>query len=160
MPRTLRIEYPDAVYHLVSRGDRRERIFVDGVDRQSRFRIGKDAGRRDPDPVGRRGNYPLGFFDDTGSYHDCPLWRILGHELCGHALFRLGNEDQEIVPTATKLSESKTVLPASTALQRVDFTWIYGRANPLGDAQMEKLSISGPSPGSRYPAADAQPTTN
>ena len=105
-------------------------------------------------------NYTLGFFDDTGSYHDCPLWRMLGHELCGHALFRLGNEDQEIVPTATKLSESKTVLPASTALQRVDFTWIYGRANPLGDAQMEKLSISGPSPGSRYPAADAQPTTN
>jgi hypothetical protein len=34
MPRKLRIEYPGAMYHLMSRGDRRERIFLDDVDRQ------------------------------------------------------------------------------------------------------------------------------
>ena len=34
MPRQLRIEYPGAIYHLMDRGDRREDIFVDDVDRQ------------------------------------------------------------------------------------------------------------------------------
>ena len=29
MPRKLRIEYPGAMYHVMSRGDRRERIFLD-----------------------------------------------------------------------------------------------------------------------------------
>jgi REP element-mobilizing transposase RayT/AraC-like DNA-binding protein len=33
MPRKLRIEYPGAMYHVMSRGDRRERIFLDDVDR-------------------------------------------------------------------------------------------------------------------------------
>ncbi len=33
MPRRLRIEYPGAMYHLMSRGDRRENIFLDDVDR-------------------------------------------------------------------------------------------------------------------------------
>ena len=34
MPRQLRIEYHGAIYHVVSRGDRREKIFLDDVDRQ------------------------------------------------------------------------------------------------------------------------------
>src|SRR6266478_4691902 len=34
MPRTMRVEYPGAIYHVVDRGDRREDIFVDDVDRQ------------------------------------------------------------------------------------------------------------------------------
>jgi len=34
MPRQLRIEYPGAIYHVMSRGDRREDIFYDEVDRQ------------------------------------------------------------------------------------------------------------------------------
>src|SRR5215469_5348712 len=34
MPRKLRIQFPGAMYHLMSRGDRRERIFLDDVDRQ------------------------------------------------------------------------------------------------------------------------------
>ena len=34
MPRKRRIEYPGAIYHLMSRGDRRENIFLDDVDRQ------------------------------------------------------------------------------------------------------------------------------
>ena len=34
MPRQPRIEYPGAVYHVMNRGDRRENIFVDDVDRQ------------------------------------------------------------------------------------------------------------------------------
>jgi REP element-mobilizing transposase RayT len=32
MPRKLRIEYPGAMYHVMSRGDRREKIFVDDVE--------------------------------------------------------------------------------------------------------------------------------
>ena len=34
MPRQLRLQYPGAMYHVMSRGDRRERIFLDDVDRQ------------------------------------------------------------------------------------------------------------------------------
>ena len=33
LPRKLRLEYPGAMYHLMSRGDRRDRIFLDDVDR-------------------------------------------------------------------------------------------------------------------------------
>jgi REP element-mobilizing transposase RayT len=34
MPRKLRIEYPGAMYHVMSRDDRREKIFLNDVDRQ------------------------------------------------------------------------------------------------------------------------------
>lgn len=34
MPRKLRVQYPGAMYHIMSRGDRREDIFLDDVDRQ------------------------------------------------------------------------------------------------------------------------------
>ena len=34
MPRQLRIEYPGAIYHIMSRGDRQKDIYVDDVDRQ------------------------------------------------------------------------------------------------------------------------------
>jgi putative transposase len=34
MPRTLRMEYPGAIYHVVNRGDRREDIYKDDLDRQ------------------------------------------------------------------------------------------------------------------------------
>jgi len=34
MPHQPRIEYPGAIYHVMSRGDRREPIFLDDVDRQ------------------------------------------------------------------------------------------------------------------------------
>lgn len=34
MPLKLRIEYPGAIYHVMSRGDRREDIFLDDVDRR------------------------------------------------------------------------------------------------------------------------------
>ena len=34
MPRQLRIEYPGAIYHVMSRGDHREDIFHDDVNRQ------------------------------------------------------------------------------------------------------------------------------
>jgi len=33
-PRKLRIQYPGAMYHVMSRGNRREDIFLDDVDRQ------------------------------------------------------------------------------------------------------------------------------
>lgn len=34
MPRKIRVEYPGAIYNIMSRGDRREDIFLDDVDRQ------------------------------------------------------------------------------------------------------------------------------
>jgi REP element-mobilizing transposase RayT len=34
MVRKLRVEFPGAIYHVMSRGDRREDIFRDDVDRQ------------------------------------------------------------------------------------------------------------------------------
>jgi putative transposase len=34
MPRQLRIEYEGAIYHLLSRGDRRKAIFADDKDRR------------------------------------------------------------------------------------------------------------------------------
>ncbi len=34
MPRKIRVEYSGAIYHVLSRGDRREDIFLDDVDRQ------------------------------------------------------------------------------------------------------------------------------
>ena len=34
MPRKLRVQYPGAIYHVMSRGDRRDKIFLDDVDRQ------------------------------------------------------------------------------------------------------------------------------
>ena len=35
MARPLRIEFPGAVYHVISRGDRREAIFEDDADRHT-----------------------------------------------------------------------------------------------------------------------------
>ena len=34
MPLALRVEYPGAMYHIMDRGDRQERIFLDDVDCQ------------------------------------------------------------------------------------------------------------------------------
>jgi putative transposase len=34
MPRTLRVQYPGAIYHVMNRGDRREPIFLDDADRE------------------------------------------------------------------------------------------------------------------------------
>jgi hypothetical protein len=34
MPRKLRVEYEGAIYHVMNRGDRRELIFKDDIDRE------------------------------------------------------------------------------------------------------------------------------
>jgi hypothetical protein len=34
MPRKIRVQYPGAIYHVMSRGDRREKIYLNDVDRQ------------------------------------------------------------------------------------------------------------------------------
>ncbi|HEV8646299.1 MAG TPA: hypothetical protein VGR01_12110 [Burkholderiales bacterium] len=39
MARPLRIEFPGAVYHVTSRGDRREPILVDDEDRQGLLQV-------------------------------------------------------------------------------------------------------------------------
>lgn len=46
MARPLRIEFPDAVYHVTSRGDRREPIYRDDRDRRTHLEIIADGMRR------------------------------------------------------------------------------------------------------------------
>ena len=42
MSRQLRIQFPGAIYHVTSRGDRRQAVVIDDVDRNTFFqRIGK-----------------------------------------------------------------------------------------------------------------------
>jgi hypothetical protein len=53
MPRQLRVEFAGAIYHLMSRGDRRENIFRDDVDRQDFFKTLAEAC---PRPAKRRGS--------------------------------------------------------------------------------------------------------
>ena len=43
MPRTLGVEFPGAIYHVMSRGDRREDIFTNDVDRQDFLRTLAEA---------------------------------------------------------------------------------------------------------------------
>ncbi len=43
MPRQIRVEYPGAIYHAMSRGDRREDIFVQDVDRHDFLRTLAEA---------------------------------------------------------------------------------------------------------------------
>mgnify|MGYP001224274109 CR=1 FL=1 len=43
MPRQIRIEYPGAIYHVMARGDRREAIFRDGLDRRMFLAVLEDA---------------------------------------------------------------------------------------------------------------------
>ena len=45
MTRPVRIEYPGAIYHLMSRGDRREPIFRDDEDRRAFLRTLDDEGK-------------------------------------------------------------------------------------------------------------------
>src|ERR1035437_537040 len=45
MPRAMRVEYPGAIYHVMDRGDRREDIFVDDVDRQDFLKTLAEAGQ-------------------------------------------------------------------------------------------------------------------
>ena len=46
MPRRLRIEYPGAMCHIVSRGDRQEKIFLDDADRQDFIKTLAEACQR------------------------------------------------------------------------------------------------------------------
>jgi len=46
MPRKLRVEYPGAIYHVMSRGDRREDIFKDDVDRQDFLKTLAEASQK------------------------------------------------------------------------------------------------------------------
>ena len=46
MPRQLRVEFPGAIYRVMSRGDRREAIFLDDVDRQDFLKTLAEACRK------------------------------------------------------------------------------------------------------------------
>ena len=54
MARKLRVEYAGAIYHVMNRGDRRERIFMDDADRQ-RFvdTLGEACAKAAPGHPGR-----------------------------------------------------------------------------------------------------------
>lgn len=45
------------------------------------------------------GNIDQGFIDPQGKPHIAPLWRVLAHELCGHAVF-MDNGTEDIGPQA------------------------------------------------------------
>jgi len=42
MPRQLRIDYPGAIHHVMSRGDRRENIYHDDFSQNARGDVSKD----------------------------------------------------------------------------------------------------------------------
>jgi len=44
MPRQLRLEYEGAIYHLMNRGDRREEIVRDDLDRMRRLLFSRACG--------------------------------------------------------------------------------------------------------------------
>jgi REP element-mobilizing transposase RayT len=46
MPRMLRVEYPGAIYHIMSRGNRREAVFLDEVDRHDFLKTLAEACRK------------------------------------------------------------------------------------------------------------------
>jgi REP element-mobilizing transposase RayT len=46
MPRQVRIEYPGAIYHVMSRGNRRQNIYLDDVDRQDFLKTLAEACKR------------------------------------------------------------------------------------------------------------------
>ena len=43
MPRQRRVEYPGAIYHVMSRGDRKEAIYLNDVDRQDFLKTPAEA---------------------------------------------------------------------------------------------------------------------
>ena len=51
MPRKLRVEFPGAIYHVMSRGDRREPMFSDDVDRQHFLQTLAEARQKTEFPV-------------------------------------------------------------------------------------------------------------
>jgi len=51
MPRKLRVQYPGAIYHVMSRGDRREDIYLDDVDRQDFLKTLAEACQKTGWPV-------------------------------------------------------------------------------------------------------------
>ena len=46
MARKLRVQYPGAIYHVMSRGDRREEIFEDDTDRELFLQTLGEAGQK------------------------------------------------------------------------------------------------------------------
>jgi len=68
MPRKLRLEFPGAIHHVMSRGDRREDIFRDEVDRQDFLKTVWDSAHLNPVRV--RGDFMFpGFLDRSGKLH-------------------------------------------------------------------------------------------
>jgi len=77
MPRRLRIQYEGAIYHLMSRGDRREEIFRDDLDREDFLKtLGaacqKLGGRSTPNRR-RRSSSQQGSKSSAGEKENLPL---------------------------------------------------------------------------------------
>jgi hypothetical protein len=62
MPRAMRVEYPGVIYHVMDRGNRREDIFVNDVDRQDLVKTPAEAcektGWQESDLAGRHRSEP------------------------------------------------------------------------------------------------------
>ena len=62
MLRAMRVEYPGAIYHVMNRGDRREDIFTNEVDRQDLLKTLAEACLKTAHP--RSAQYERGAEDD------------------------------------------------------------------------------------------------
>jgi len=65
MPRKLRVEYAGAMYHVMSRGDQRDDIFLDDVDRHDFIKTLAEACLSDNEPGRTQGSF-YGLTPPTG----------------------------------------------------------------------------------------------
>jgi hypothetical protein len=90
MARKLRIQYPGAIYHVVNRGDRREAIFADDVDRERLLETLSEACQK----IG----WPVQAYCLMGNHFPAVL--IMASECVGRTFLSAGSGD---FPVATGL---------------------------------------------------------
>ena len=95
MARPLRIEFPGAVYHVTSRGDRREPIFVDDTDRRALLDVlGTDLDRFDAiglarSLMGNRYHFVIQTrLANPSLLIRAPQWRVRAAPLSAHGFSR------------------------------------------------------------------------
>jgi hypothetical protein len=102
LPRTMRVEYPGAICHVMDRGDRREEIFVDDVDRQDLLKTLAKAGQKTGWQVHGMEVWHL------GAPELCPGWVRLDRLLGEHGIGQdsaAGRQDFERQMQARRLEE-------------------------------------------------------
>src|SRR5437867_669050 len=96
MPRKLRIQYPGAIYHVMSRGDQRENIFKDDKDRKRFIHTLAEACRKTDWQIHAfclmRNHFHLAVETPQANLVDGMKWLLgvytkrfnIRHRLCGH----------------------------------------------------------------------------